>query len=87
MTHTINSVSPHRPVHEGPLPQDRVIAELQRAIETLEQALSDLRDLSQQPGYDFAKRLLPGYEWALDQIGELNISLIFRSPSNPSTNE
>ena len=59
--------------------QTEIVAHIQSAVEGLERALTGLRDLSQQPGYEFVDRLLPGYTWAVEQTHELNESLIQRT--------
>lgn len=59
--------------------QTEIVAHIQSAVEGLERALTGLRDLSQQPGYEFVDRLLPGYMWAVEQTHELNERLILRT--------
>lgn len=79
----------------GPVQEDSVqrqlqldvIADLHSAVEELERALDDLRDLSEQPGYEFVDRIFPGYIWAVEQIQELNSSLILQAPSKPDPSE
>ncbi len=88
MTHEMNHASLlARSGESSQRDQDRLVGELQEAVEALERALSGLRELSKHSGYDFVDNLLPGYEWAIDQIGELNTSLIFRSPLKSSAPE
>ncbi len=88
MTQKILDATPLAPNEQiTPRQQDLALAELQGAVEALDHALSSLRELSKQPGYDFVEKLLPGYEWASEQIGELNTSLIFRDPSKPGASE
>ena len=60
---------------EHRLKQFDVIAGLQTAVEEVEHALHDLRDLAKRPGYEFAGRMIPGYVWAVEQLHELNTGL------------
>ena len=65
----------------------RVVAELQGVAETLDHAVKSLQHLAMQPGYGYVARLLSGYEWSLDQVHELNTTLIVKSPAASSDSQ
>ena len=56
--------------------KEDVVSDLISAVEHLEQAVRRLRALASDYDNDFIERLMPGYDWSLEQIQELNAALI-----------
>ena len=51
---------------------EEVVSKMLSTVEAFEQALKGLRELSDDPDYAFIHGLLPGYDWSLEQMQELN---------------